>query len=118
MDDFNKIIEIAEWLALPVTYLILTLLFFLFVVRPFFAYLFSLERIKSEKALAEAKRKKELIDMQVKEGFTEEEGDETVPFNNDATGGLSDSEKMGRLAESDPEKAGDLVKQWLKKEKA
>lgn len=116
MKNFNTIIEIVDWLALPVTYLILTILFFLFVVRPFFAYLFSLDKIKIEK-VADAKKKTEAIDKYLKEGF-DDDGDETVPVNKDiAIAALSDSEKMSKLAESDPEKAGDLVKQWLKKEK-
>jgi flagellar M-ring protein FliF len=111
MDNFDTIVEIAEWLAMPITYLFLAFLFLLFVVRPFFAYLFSHDRIKNEKTIEEAKRKMDEIDQTL-------DGDDTVPFDSDfSRGNLSDADKMGKLAQSDPEKAGDLVKEWLKKDK-
>ncbi len=115
MKNLDQIIKIAEWLALPVTYIILTLLFFIFVVRPFFAYLFNYERFKHAKEAKSVKKKTKEYERILDEVF--DDGDDTVALGPQSEEkGLSDTEKMGKLAESDPDKAGDLVKQWLRKE--
>lgn len=112
MENFDKYVEIAEWLALPLTYFILIVLFLFFVVRPFFAYLFDVERVKMN------------MDEKEEEGseFPEEFYDTELPDSDEVmakpSGVNEDRQKINKLAESDPAKAGDLVKQWLKKDEA
>lgn len=112
MEFVDTIAAIIQWAALPLTYLALLLLFLIFVVRPFFAYLFNPERFKTMRLLEEARKHQEKHKQEPQEDMLEEDaGEELLPDN------MQDrKKKIAKLAESDPEKAGQLVKQWLKKD--
>ena len=112
MENIENIIKFAEWLALPVTYLVLIILFFAFVVRPFFTYLFSHERLKAQKILQESEEE-EIDDNDIPD--VHEDDGIYVDLGKKADKNL-DQETLNKLAEGNPEKAGDLVKHWLKKD--
>jgi len=118
MEKFETIARIAEWLALPLTYFILLVLFLFFVVRPFFTYLFNWNRINALRTLQEAHKKKEMTRQPDTDGDEQgaAEDEEPAEFLHPGTG--DEQQLMGRLAESDPEKAGTLVKQWLRKDQS
>ncbi|MBI5559488.1 MAG: hypothetical protein HY885_17840 [Deltaproteobacteria bacterium] len=116
MDKIDRIAHILEWFALPLTYLILLFLFLFFVVRPFFSHLFNFDRIKAARKAEE-------------EAAKARENTEELPDNAESpadTGGFDkftrsprmtdDRQNISKLAESDPERAGNLVKQWIKKD--
>lgn len=117
MDKFETIARIADWLALPLAYFILLLLFLLFVVRPFFSYLFDWNRINALNILQGQRNEEETTrkadsppDLQ--ETVEENEFIPTPPSE------IKDSRQgMSNLAASDPEKAGNLVRQWLRKDR-
>ena len=106
----NQIIRLIEWLVPPFTYGILLFLFFFLFVRPFFAYIFDPERIKLKKMVDEkkmstdaAKKLNEIVDYE----------DLTIDPDEDIPDFISDDQTIAKLASSDPEKGGNLVKQWL-----
>ncbi|MCJ7601537.1 MAG: hypothetical protein MUO63_08555 [Desulfobulbaceae bacterium] len=117
MEKLERITQIAEWLVSPLSYFILLVLFLFFVVRPFFPYLFNWDRIIAIRTLQKAQ--KEMQMSQQADAVRDEQGEagddqapESVPGNRD------EQQLMSRLAESDPEKAGSLVKQWLRKDQS
>jgi flagellar biosynthesis/type III secretory pathway M-ring protein FliF/YscJ len=117
MEKFETIARIAEWLALPLSYFILLVLFLFFIVRPFFSHIFNLDRINALRILQKAQKEMEMA--QQADAARDEQGAagddqaaEPVPGNRD------EQQLMSRLAESDPEKAGSLVKQWLRKDQS
>lgn len=112
MEFVDRIAGIIQWAALPLTYLALLLLFLIFVVRPFFAYLFNPERFKTMRRLDEAQKLQEKRRQEPEEDMFVEDVREELPPDNMQ----GQKNKIAKLAESDPEKAGQLVKQWLKKE--
>ena len=107
----NQIIKVIEWLAMPLVYFILLLLFLFVFVKPFFAYLFDPKRVHLSNAL----------DKQQKSTFSQQrlnelvEGDDLIidPEHDDIPDILTDEEKIARLSQADPERAGQLIKQWL-----
>lgn len=117
MEKFEEIARIAEWLALPLVYFILLVLFLFFVVRPFFAHIFNADRINALRTLQEAGKEMEMAQQ------TDTARDEQGAAGDDqpaepAPGNRDEQQLMSRLAESDPEKAGSLVKQWLRKDQS
>jgi len=117
MEKFETIARVAEWLALPLVYFILLVLFLFFVVRPFFSYLFNWNRINALRTLQKAREKMAMTE-QPDTAALDEQGeagdDESAEFLH--PGNSDEQQLMSRLAESDPEKAGSLVKQWLRKD--
>jgi len=116
MEKYETIARFAEWLALPLACFILLILFLFFVVRPFFSYLFNWDRINALKILQEAEKKTE-IDRKSDAAGPEQGGAE----DDEAAGSplpdrRDEQQLMSKLAKSDPEKAGSLVKQWLRKD--
>lgn len=93
--------ELAEWLAMPLAYLLIAFGLMLFVVRPFF-------RLLATKGL-ETRRAAQLAPVGRAAG--EEEDDLVL-----GPRGLSDQERLYRLAQSDPDRAADLVRRWLREE--
>jgi|GEM_PF-5541629 len=101
-------------LLVPLVRLISTLigviLFFLYLVRPLLNYLLAnheIERQKKENAA-------------ILEAFLNNEAENHPPGSQDGLPGDQSrgkkppgKETMARLASSDPEKAGDLVKKWI-----
>lgn len=113
MDKLETIARFAEWCAFPLAIFIMLVLFLFFVVRPFFAYLFDWNRIYALRVLREQERAVQEVkktDLPPKLNKAEEE--EFVPPPPSQT--KDRRYVMSKLAASDPEKAGNLVKQWLR----
>ena len=116
MEKYETIARFAEWLALPLAYFFLLVLFLFFVVRPFFSYLFNWNRINALKILQEAEKKTE-TDQKSDAAWPEPGGEEVDEAAGSPLPDRRDEQQlMSKLAESDPEKAGNLVKQWLRKD--
>ena len=116
MDKFDTIVRFAEWLAMPLVYFVLLMLFLFFVVRPFFSYLFSWNRINAIKTLQEIEQEKEAQEeAEAALAEPEEDDDSFVP---PPPGSQEEQQMMSKLAKSNPEKAGTLVKQWLQKDQS
>ncbi|MBU0909411.1 MAG: hypothetical protein KKA54_00925 [Proteobacteria bacterium] len=116
MENYETIVRFAEWLALPLAYFVLLILFLFFVVRPFFSYLFNWNRINALKTLQEARNEKE-IDRKPDAAWGEQVGaEDDESFDPPSPESRNEQLLMSKLAESDPEKAGSLVKQWLRKD--
>ncbi|TBV82763.1 MAG: flagellar M-ring protein FliF [Desulfobulbaceae bacterium] len=101
IDPTDRWWELAEWLAGPLLYLLIALMVLLFVVRPFLRLL---------AANQETRRSAKLV----REGLTEqlaEPREEALAFG---PRGLTDQERIYRLAQSDPDRAADLVRRWLR----
>ncbi|MCK5437665.1 MAG: flagellar M-ring protein FliF, partial [Desulfobulbaceae bacterium] len=101
-DPLDKWRGLIEQFLMPFVYLIIGVLFMLFIVRPFF-------RILSKKQFEAAAEGRRAAMQGVEEG--EEEEDLTLKHT-----GLTDKERMYRLAQSDPDRAADLVRRWLREE--
>lgn len=103
-DPMEKWRELVERLAMPLIYLLIAVAFLLFVVRPFFRLL-TVKQVEAQRAAEMAERSsKQLL------AGEEEEDLSLVPR------ALSDSEKIFKLAQSDPARAADLVRRWLREE--
>ena len=103
-DPMEKWRELVERLAMPLIYLLIAVAFLLFVVRPFFRLL-SVKQVEAQRAAEMAERSA----RQLATG-EEEEDLSLVPR------ALSDQEKIFKLAQSDPARAADLVRRWLREE--
>ena len=112
MDDYDRLAHLIDWLALPAACFILLLLFLFFVVRPFFAYLFNPDRIKALKKVRAAQIKREEAAAATVEN---EAAEEEFQFTN-PPGIREDLQQMSKMADSNPDRAGALIKQWLKKD--
>ena len=104
-DVFAKWREMTEWLAMPFMYLLIALLVILFVVKPFL-------RILATKQV-EAHRVAHMAERGAHGPGLGEEEDEELAL---APRGLTDKERIFRLAQSDPGRAADLVRRWLREE--
>lgn len=98
MDKWRPLIE---WVAMPLVYLLIALAVILFVIRPFFK-LMAARQLETQKlaALGEQTRK-EVVE------------EEELAFG---PKGMTDQERIYRLAQSDPDRAADLVRRWLREE--
>lgn len=102
-DPLEKWRGLFEHLAVPLVLLLVAVAFIMFVIRPFI-------RLLGNQQL-EAQRKAELAARSaLKRGTEEQEDLSLTPI------GMSDKEKMYKLAQSDPERAADLVRRWLREE--
>lgn len=99
--------EVMEWLAMPIVYLLIAVGVLLFVIKPFF-------RILTTKQL-EGRRTVERVEggryVAGVAGGREGEEEEDLSL---APKGLTDQERIYRLAQSDPDRAADLVRRWLR----
>ncbi len=102
-DTMEKWRELVERLAMPLIYLLIAVAFLLFVVRPFFRLL-TVKQMEAQRAAESAERSAQAL------AVAEEEDLSLLPR------GLSDQEKIFRLAQSDPARAADLVRRWLREE--
>jgi len=103
VDPLEKWRSLFEHLAVPFVLLLVAVAFILFVVRPFL-------RLLSNQQL-EAQRQAELAAQAgLRKGLEEQEDLSLQPL------GMTDKERMYRLAQSDPERAADLVRRWLREE--
>ena len=110
----NLIISLIEWLAAPLMYGVLLFLFFFLFVRPFFAFIFDPDRLAMKKIIDEKKMRAD-AGIELNE-FVDFE-DLTIDPNDDLPDFITDDKKIAKLASSDPDKGGRLVKQWLHSDK-
>ena len=104
----EKYRAMAEWLAMPLVYLLVAVLVLLFVIKPFL------------KILATKQLETRTGGTMVRPGahgpaLGGVEGGEEEDLSL-APRGLSDQERIYRLAQSDPDRAADLVRRWLREE--
>jgi len=113
MESFH---ELLVTLVRLISTIAVIILIFLFVVRPLLDYLIASREIEHRKRLNEEMPEDEPppVDLEMGRGGGEAAGSraDDLPVQRPG-GGLSDKEKLSRLAASDPEKAGDLVRQWV-----
>jgi flagellar M-ring protein FliF len=98
----------AEWLAMPMVYLLVGILVILFVIKPFLKILATrhLEGPRGAGAISRPGGHAPAVGR----GEAEEEDLTLAPR------GLTDQERIYRLAQSDPDRAADLVRRWLREE--
>ena len=109
-NTLEQIINLLAWLAMPLVYFLLLILFLLLFVRPFFAYLFDPKRMALQYSLGEKQKNNEAMQ---KLNEIVEADDLIVDPNEDIPDILTDEERIAKLSAADPERAGQLVKQWL-----
>lgn len=102
-DVMAKYQEVLDRMAQPIIYLLISVCFIFFVVRPFF-------RLLSSKQLEEQRRAM-LAKVDEEETQLTEEELALKPL------GMTDKERIYKLAQSDPDRAADLVKRWLREDK-
>ncbi len=102
-DPLEKWRSLFEHLAVPFVLMLVAVAFIMFVIRPFL-------RLLSNQQL-DAQRKAELAaHAGLRKGTEEQEDLSLQPL------GMTDKERMYKLAQSDPERAADLVRRWLREE--
>lgn len=107
VDAMEKYRAMLEWLAMPLVYLLVAILVLFFVIKPFL------------KILASKQLETRVGGISTKPGghgpavggVAAEEEDLSL-----APRGLTDQERIYRLAQSDPDRAADLVRRWLREE--
>lgn len=102
-DSLEKWRELAEWLVKPLVILLIAVAVLLLVIRPFLRLLAAKQyapRRPVERGEAAAP------------GAAESEEDLSL-----SPRGLTDKERIYRLAQSDPDRAADLVRRWLREER-
>ncbi len=97
--------ELVERLAQPIIYLVAALCFVFFVIRPFFRLL-SHKQLEEQRHTVLAGRTGGVMEPE----RTPEEELALRPM------GTTDREKIYKLAQSDPDRAADLVRRWLREE--
>lgn len=102
-DAMQKWREMTEWLAMPFMYLLIAVLVILFVIKPFFKLLAAKQ--------IETHRVADMAEHGGMMGAGGEEEDLSL-----SPRGLTDQERIYRLAQSDPDRAADLVRRWLREE--
>jgi flagellar M-ring protein FliF len=106
-DPLEKWRSLLEHLAVPVVLLLVAVAFLFFVVRPFLRML-SNQQLETQRQAEMAARTAAAPGAR---GVAEEPEDLTLqPL------GMTDKEKIYKLAQSDPERAADLVRRWLREE--
>lgn len=97
--------EIVEWLAKPLIYLLIAVGVLLFVIKPFFRIL-TTKQFEGRRTVERVEGGHYVAGGPV--GMGEEEDLALSPK------GLTDQERIYRLAQSDPDRAADLVRRWLR----
>jgi len=105
-------LEFLEPLTRLISTVVVIVLFFLFIVRPLLNYLFVNYQIEHRK-----KRNEEMMGADfasdLEESHHDEEGKKIQDGETSQGARASGKDAIGRLAASDPGKAGELVKKWL-----
>lgn len=102
----DKWLELLERFSMPIIYLLAALMFLLFVLRPLLRILAG--KVSGLPQAEEGAAQSVLAGVKV--AATPEEED--LVFQKSMT----DKERIMRLAQSDPERAADLVRRWLREE--
>ena len=108
--------SMAEWaimsLAMPLVYLLVAILVLLFIVKPFLKILASKQfEPRQGGTNSFSGGKGPAVGGFAGHRGVEEEEDLTL-----SPRGLTDQERISRLAQSDPDRAADLVRRWLREE--
>ena len=101
-DVFEKYKGLVSQLALPLVLLMVAVGFIMFVVKPFFR-LMTQQQAAAQQAALQAEK-------ELNEDEVEDEDFSLTPI------GMSDKERIYKLAQSDPDRAADLVRRWLREE--
>jgi flagellar biosynthesis/type III secretory pathway M-ring protein FliF/YscJ len=109
-DVIGMITELVEWLAMPMVYVLLGLIFFILIVKPFFLYVFDPDRVASHNA---ATKTTSINDASKELNELLESDDLTIEPDKNIPDILTDDQKIAKLAASSPAKGQALVKQWL-----
>ncbi|HSR36999.1 MAG TPA: flagellar basal-body MS-ring/collar protein FliF, partial [Desulfurivibrionaceae bacterium] len=97
--------EVMEWLAMPIVYLLIALGVLLFVIKPFFRIL-TTKQLEGRRVVERGEGGHFVAGVS-----TGEPGEEDLSLS---PKGLTDQERIYRLAQSDPDRAADLVRRWLR----
>jgi flagellar M-ring protein FliF len=100
-DPLEKWRSLVEHLAVPFVLLLVAVAFIMFVIRPFMRLL-SNQQLEAQRQAERAAR------TGLRKGMEEQEDFTLQPL------GMTDKEKIYKLAQSDPERAADLVRRWLR----
>lgn len=100
VDNMAKWQHLLERLAQPLIYLLFAICFIIFVARPFF-------RLLANKQLDEQRRT--MLAQVAEQESADREEELALP-----SVGMSDKEKIYKLAQTDPDRAADLVRKWLR----
>ncbi|MEN8257057.1 MAG: flagellar basal-body MS-ring/collar protein FliF [Thermodesulfobacteriota bacterium] len=98
-DMLDQYRGLLNQLALPVVLLLVAICFFMFVIRPFFRLMAS-QQLQAQRSADQAEQ--ELVVAETHEDLT------LTPL------GMTDKERIFKLAQSDPDRAADLVRRWLR----
>lgn len=109
-DVIVMLTKTIEWLAMPLVYALLGLIFFFFIVKPFFSYVFDPDRVASHLA---AKETTSINDASKEFDELLDNDDLTLTEDEDIPDILTDDQKIAKLAASSPDKGQALVKKWL-----
>ncbi len=105
-DNLARWQRLVEAMAQPLVYLLVAVCFVFFVIRPFFRILSGRQLDEQRRALAASRPGGAVAD----EEAVSEEDLSLKPI------GITDKEKIYKLAQSDPDRAADLVRRWLRQE--
>jgi len=106
--------QLFDRLAQPLIYLLVSICFVFFVVRPFFRLLTNKQQEEKQQALQQVSKSK-LRGVAAAQAEEEEALEEDLALKPVA---MSDREKIYKLAQTDPDRAADLVRRWLRQEAA
>ncbi|MCX5875740.1 MAG: flagellar basal-body MS-ring/collar protein FliF, partial [Deltaproteobacteria bacterium] len=106
VDPMEKYRAMLEWLAMPLVYLLGAVLVLLFVIKPFLKILATKQLETRAGGVSRPGGHGPAVG-----GVAMEEEDLSL-----APRGISDQERIYRLAQSDPDRAADLVRRWLREE--
>jgi flagellar M-ring protein FliF len=101
VDPLEQWRGLIERLAMPLIYLLLAIVVLLFVVRPFFR-LMTAKQMESRRTAEAAANSEHFRDREDDLSFSPR--------------GVTDQERIYKLAQSDPARAADLVRRWLREE--
>ncbi len=100
-DMLDQYRGLLNQLALPVVLLLVAVCFFMFVIRPFFR-LMATQQLTAQRTAEQAEQ--DLVAAESPEDLS------LTPL------GMTDKERIFKLAQSDPDRAADLVRRWLRAE--
>ena len=107
----ESLLKFLEPLAQLISTAVVIVLFFLFIVRPLLKYLIVNHEIEHRKKLNEEML---AVDSLLDPANDDSGEEEKLAANTiGQSRGASEKETLNRLAASDPDKAGDLVRKWV-----
>lgn len=111
----ESLLEFLEPLTRLISTIVVIALFFLFVVRPLLNYLLVNDEIERRKKLNEEMMTTDFAST-TEESHHHEDEKKIVEPETFHSARPSEKDAIDRLAASDPERAGELVKKWIHSE--